>query len=322
MLLGLDIGGSSLKAGLVDLNGKLVRRESVATPTSLIDFRRLADSLISRVASGTQIVAAGIGCPGIIHSSSTRVENLPGRMNYLQGFILRDLMEGIVPPDALILADNDARAALAGELMFGSARGKSNALMLTLGSGVGGAIALNGILVRGFSGVAGHIGHMTVNPQGSYCLCGNRGCLETYFSARAFEVEALAAIQRGCDSLLRQRFGADPLSITCLDVFDCAGEGDPIARSIIERGMRYLGGVIAGLLHTLDSEVVILGGQIIQAGPALLDPLRRDVERRTHSLLGRTVPIVTASVGENSGIIGAASLPLHAARMERTAAVK
>ena len=243
-------------------------------------------------------------------------------MNYLQGFILRDLMEGIVPPDALILADNDARAALAGELMFGSARGKSNALMLTLGSGVGGAIALNGILVRGFSGVAGHIGHMTVNPQGSYCLCGNRGCLETYFSARAFEVEALAAIQRGCDSLLRQRFGADPLSITCLDVFDCAGEGDPIARSIIERGMRYLGGVIAGLLHTLDSEVVILGGQIIQAGPALLDPLRRDVERRTHSLLGRTVPIVTASVGENSGIIGAASLPLHAARMERTAAVK
>jgi glucokinase len=242
MLLGLDIGGTSLKAGLVDLTGKIVRKESIPTPDSLIGFCRDADTMLSRLASGVELVGAGIGCPGVVDPSSTRVETLPGKMHYLEGFHLRELLSGWLPADAVICVDNDARAALAGELMFGAARGKRNVLMLTLGSGVGGAIALNGMVVRGHRGVAGHIGHLTVDPQGAYCLCGNRGCLETVFSARAFEVEAVAAIQRGCECLLRTRFGPDPFRITCADVFDCAAEGDAVARSIIERGSRCLTG--------------------------------------------------------------------------------
>ncbi len=320
MLLGLDIGGTSLKAGLVDLTGKIVRRESIATPDSLLGFCRDADTMLSRLASGVELIGAGIGCPGIIDPLTTTVETLPGRMSYLEGFRLNQLMTGWLPADALVCADNDARSALAGELMFGAARGKKNVLMLTLGSGVGGAIALNGILVRGHAGAAGHIGHLTVDPQGAFCLCGNRGCLETVFSARAFEVEAVASMQRGCDSLIRRRFGSEPLTITCADVFNCAGEGDAVARSIIDRGSRYLSGAIAGLLHVLDSEVVIVGGQIAQAGASLLDPIRRDVERRTAKLLGRAVPLLSANAGEHAGIAGAASLALHAARSERTGA--
>ena len=318
MLLGLDIGGTSLKAGLVDLTGRIVRRESVPTPDSLLGFCRDADTMLSRLASGVELIGAGVGCPGIVDPVTTTVETLPGKMHYLEGFRLNQLMHGWLPSDALICADNDARAALAGELMFGAARGKRNVLMLTLGSGVGGAIALNGVLVRGYRGVAGHIGHLTVDPLGAYCLCGNRGCLETIFSARAFEVEAVAAIQRGCDSLLRSRFSNDPLRVTCADVFECAAEGDIVARSIIDRGSRYLGGAIAGLLHVLDSEVVIIGGQIAQAGATLLDPIRRDVERRTARLLGRAVPLLCANAGEHAGITGAASLALHSARNQRT----
>jgi predicted NBD/HSP70 family sugar kinase len=99
---------------------------------------------------------------------------------------LNQLMTGWLPADALVCADNDARSALAGELMFGTARGKRNVPMPALGSGAGGAIELNGILVRGHAGVAGHIGHLTVDPQGTYCLCGNRGCLETVFFGPGF----------------------------------------------------------------------------------------------------------------------------------------
>ena len=320
MLLGFDIGGTNLKAGLVDLTGKIVRTDSIPTPDSIIDFRKLSDTLLSRVAAGAQLLGAGIGCPGVINPVDTKVENLPGKMSYLEGFTLSDLVPRWLPEGVSVCADNDARAALAGELMFGSARVKKNVLMLTLGSGVGGAIAVNGALIRGHRGVAGHLGHMTVDPLGAYCLCGNRGCLETVFSARAFEIEAFAAIQRGCDCAMRRLHGDEPHLITCADVFACASEGDPVARAIIERGTRYLGGAIAGLLHLLDSEIVILGGQIAQAGATLFDPIRRDVERRTRRLLGRTVPILATVAGPHAGILGAASLALHAARNQRTRA--
>lgn len=310
MILGFDIGGTNLKAGVLDASGHILRRETVPTPATLAGFREAAEGLISRLTGEFRLSGAGFGCPGIVRPLDTLVECLPGRMDYLEGFRLSDFVAPWLPAGAVVAADNDARAALAGELAFGAAKGHRDALMLTLGSGVGGAIVSGGVLLRGHAGVAGHIGHLTTDPDGPYCLCGNRGCLETYFSARAIEVEALSAIQRGCESSLRTRFAAHPLSVTCADVFDCAASGDPVAAAIIERAIRYLGGAIAGLLHVLDSEVVILGGQIAQAGSVLFDALRTDVDRRTRRLLKRTVPIIPAQVGEHAGIVGAASLAL------------
>ena len=308
VILGFDIGGTNLKAGVLDASGQILRRETVPTPATLSQFRTAAAGLISRLAGDQKLSGAGFGCPGIVRPEDTLVDCLPGRMDYLEGSRLSDLVAPWLSPNAVVAADNDARAALAGELAFGAARGRRNALMLTLGSGVGGAIVSGGVLLRGHAGVAGHIGHLTTNPDGPICLCGNQGCLETYFSARAIEVEALAAIQRGCESSLRTKFGTNPLSVTCADVFECAAEGDRIATAILERALRYLGGAIAGLLHVLDSEVVILGGQIAQAGPVLFDTLRADVDRRTRRLLRRTIPIIPAEVGEHAGIVGAASL--------------
>lgn len=317
MLLGLDIGVSSLKAGLVDFTGKIVRVEAIPTPGSLVDFQRLADNMLSRLASGLAIDGAGIGCPGVISPADTKVETLPGSLSYLQGVSLSDFVTRWVPADATICADNDARAALAGELMFGAARGRKSALMLALGAGIGGAIAVNGMLVSGHRGAAGQVAHLTVDPDGPPCYCGNRGCLETYFSAGAFEIEASAAVRRGCDSLLTRRFGENPLAITCAEVFACAGDGDTVARAIVERGLKYLGGAIAGLLHVLDSEIVIIGGALATAASPLLEPLRKDVERRTSRFLGRVVPLAAATAGEHAGVIGAAALTLHAARSER-----
>ena len=307
MYLGIDIGGTRIKAALVDASGTVMRSHAVASPPSLDAFRGAMAELLNVTAAGADVEGVGIGCKGIIHPSEARVESLPGTMDYLEGETLADF----VAPFAPVRADNDARATLAGELMFGAGRGKRDVLMLTLGTGVGGAIAQGGVLVRGHSGVGGHAGHITVEPGGARCICGNRGCLETRFSAKALELEAIGAVLRGCTSLLREQHQADPMAITCADVVNCARAGDPVARSIWEQGVSYLIDALVGLLHVIDPELVILGGRIAEAGDMLFEPLRLEVPRRTTRLLKRAVPIVPAQVGDGSGVVGAASLVMY-----------
>src|SRR5262249_22468417 len=150
----------------------------------------------------------GVGCKGIINPESTQVETLPGTLHYLQGLRLSDLVG--LPLDVPVFADNDARVALAGEVVWGAARGRTDVVMLTLGMGVGGAVLVNGNLLRGHAGVAGHLGHIVVEPEGAPCFCGSRGCLETVFSARAIEGDAWAAVHRGCASSLTRLFREQP----------------------------------------------------------------------------------------------------------------
>ena len=291
MILGVDIGGTRIKAGLVGEDGALVRQAAVATPRTIAEFRTAVSGLI---ASLGQWSAAGIGSKGIIDAKTSRVEVLPGTLHFLEGHLLNDIVPGAV-------ADNDARAAMAGEMRWGAARGRRNALLLTLGTGIGGAILSDGRMLRGANGIAGHVGHFTIDPDGPPCICGNHGCLETAFSSTAIESEAATLLRRGCDTSL-------PQNPTCRDVFDAASRGDSAARWIVDRAIKRLGAGIAGLVHLLDPEVIIIGGQVAEAGPALFEPLAREVHWRTRGLLRRDVPLVSQQVGENSGIVGAAAL--------------
>jgi glucokinase len=192
--------------------------------------------------------------------------------------------------------------------VWGAARGRENVLMLTLGNGVGGAALVNGRVLRGHSGMAGHMGHITVDPHGAICSCGNRGCLETVFSARAIEADARAAVHRGCDSVLTQLFRQQPQLASCRTVFQAAREGDEVAIAIVSSAIYKLGAALAGLLHIFDPEIVILGGHVADAGTDLLVPLQDEVWNRSRGLLGRDVPIVEQQVADKSGIIGAAGL--------------
>ena len=141
----------------------------------------------------------GIGCKGIIDTATSRVTSLPGNLNFLEGMVLAEVIEaGEVP----VQADNDARAALVGEVLWGAARGKRNVVMLTLGTGVGGAVLVDGKILRGASGAAGHLGHMTLDLHGGLCICGNRGCVETRFSSRAIESDYLAHLHRAAPAKL------------------------------------------------------------------------------------------------------------------------
>jgi glucokinase len=304
-ILGIDIGATQLKCGRVDEAGRLLSSRAVKTPASLEAFET---ALHYMVASGDPPEGIGIGCKGLVNPETTRIEVLPGTLHFLEGRSLAEMIRPAIRGDVPIRADNDARVALVGEIVWGTARGRSDVLMLTLGSGVGGAVLTGGRILRGHTGVGGHLGHLTVVPDGRECICGNRGCLETVFAAHAIEGEAFSAVHRGVASLLTERFAARPDEISCRAVFDAAAEGDCVARGILDRGLRALGGAIAGLLHVFDPELVIIGGHIAEAGAALLDPLRSEIAWRTGVMLCREVPLVTPGVQDPSGIVGAAAL--------------
>jgi glucokinase len=307
VVLGIDIGGAHIKAGMVDEMGAILASRTVETPLDLEGFVPSLHDAIRWLLEATALPAGvGVGCKGIINPDSTLVEVLPGALHYLEGLRLSDLVG--LPIDVPVFADNDARVALAGEMVWGAAKGYDHVVMLTLGTGVGGAVIANGQLLRGHAGVAGHLGHLTVDPNGPLCACGNRGCLETVFSARAIEGEAWSAVHRGCHSTLTRLFREQPQLATCRTVFQAADEGDELSQSIIAKAIHGLAAAIAGLLHVFDPEVAILGGQMVDAGAALMTPLREEVWARSRGLLGREVPLLEQQVADRSGIVGAAGL--------------
>ena len=307
MLLGIDIGSNQIRAGMVDEEGAILASRTIQTPADLDTFLASLQDAIRWLVEGTGLPSGvGVGCKGLIDPDTTRIESLRGALHFLQGLRIVDMVG--LPLEVPVFADNDARVALAGEMVWGAARGRENVLMLTLGNGVGGAALVNGRLLRGHSGMAGNMGHVTVNPHGAICSCGNRGCLETVFSARAIEADARAAVHRGCDSVLTRLFREQPQLATCRTIFQAASEGDAVAVAIVGPAIYRFGAALAGLLHIFDPEIVILGGHVADAGADLLLPLQEEVWSRSRGLLGRDVPIVEQQVADKSGIIGAAGL--------------
>jgi len=250
-----------------------------------------------------QVRGIGIGCKGVIDTASSRINSLPGDLNFLEG---RWLAEVVEPGDLPLYADNDARTALIAEVLWGAARGKHNVVLLTLGTGVGGAALVDGVMLRGASGAAGHLGHMTLDLHGGLCICGNRGCVETRFSSRALESDYLAHLHRAAPTKLSLGEAGQPPSTEA--IFRAAAEGDESARCVIDRALQYLAGALVSVLHIFDPEILIIGGNIAEAGPQLLAPIREEVAQRTRILLGREIPIVFQSQVGYGGVAGAAGL--------------
>ncbi len=302
--LGIDVGGTRIKAAVVNEAGDIVAQNSVPTPIRPEEFRRALAGIVTAMGTGEEALAGvGIACKGVIDWETTRIDRMPGR-THLEGGVLKEMIPLSVP----VRADNDARVAMVGEMVWGAARGRKDAILFTLGTGVGGAIVANGKLLRGAGNVAGHLGHTTVMTDGPVCNCGNHGCLESLFSADAISAEGYRAVRAGCVSLLTERFREHPEKITCKDIFDIAAEGDTVAATIRDRAVEHLAAAIAGLCHVLDPEVVILGGQIVEAGDALLGPLTEQIHWRSRWLLRREVPVVLQQIADRSGVTGAAAL--------------
>jgi len=299
--IGVDLGATTIKAALVGLRGDLLasfREDSPRTISSLQDFVRSV-----RQQATVPVLGIGIGCKGVIDAATTRVNRLPGDLNFLEGCTLRDLAEVDGLP---VCADNDARTALVGEVLWGAARGRRNVVLLTLGTGVGAAALVDGVIVRGASGAACHLGHVTLDIRGGLCICGNYGCLETCFSSRAIESAYFAHIHRASPTRLSvDDAGRTPSTEA---IFQAAADGDPSARRVLDLAFESLTAALVSFLHVFDPELLILGGNIAAAGPQLLAPLHEEVARRTSVLLGRKVPIVFQSTGGYGGVAGAAGL--------------
>ena len=294
--LGVDLGGTNIAVGVVDEDNRIVSR--VSTPTAL---PRPADAIVASIAEACvkaigeagiereDIVSVGVGTPGAVNSSGI-VEN-----DANLGFVntpLRDMIYDLLKIETFI--GNDANCAALGEQVAGAGRGTKNFIMVTLGTGVGGGIVLDGKLLTGVNGAAGEIGHMVIDHEGIPCQCGRIGCFEQYASASAL---IRFAKERNLDVN-----GAR-------DVFDLAKADNIVAAEVLDSYFDYLSTGIANLINIFQPEVIAIGGGIAGQGEELLKPLVKKVESKRYTKYSKKQTVITvAKLGNDAGIIGAASL--------------
>ena len=302
--VGLDLGGTKLAAMLVSSAGEVLARASAATPADDVSaIMEAVYGLIDEVSAGAGPRAVGVGAAGMVDFAA-------GVMRWAPNIAWRDLpMRRLIEDRTGLptLVDNDANAAAWGEYRFGAARGYEHALLVTVGTGIGGGIIAGGELFRGAHGFGAEIGHFIVEPGGPECGCGNRGCWEQVASGRS--IDRLAAATAPGSAIRRSAGDATP---TGRDVSRAAAEGDEEAIGILETVGRRLGQGIAGLVNVLDPEAVVVGGGVADVGDLLLVPAERAFRDAVEAPEHRPeVPIIRAELGNDAGAIGAAMLALE-----------
>ncbi len=309
VLVGIDLGGTNLKVGLVGTDGRLLAEKRAPTEVSngaraaADNMIRLARELLAeRGLSAGDVIAAGIGSPGPLNTRTGRIVKTPNLVGWDGAPLAPWVSEGLGVPAFL---EGDANAACWGEHWVGAGRGVDSMVMITLGTGVGGAVILAGELVRGVDDTGGHIGHVTVEPGGHQCGCGVKGCLEAYASAPATVRRFRDAVARGESSAL-----APSDDLTAHDIHKAALAGDRLARRTIELTGWYLGVILGGLANVLNPELCCVSGGMINAGEMLFGPMRESVCEHAFPLPGKRLKIVPAQLGEPAGIIGAAGCAL------------
>jgi glucokinase len=310
-MLGIDVGGTNLVAGCVATDGarlegllsEATRPEEGAdgVVTRLLALARRSMDALAAAVRGAVVTGVGVGAPGPLDAHRGIVLLSPnlGWVN----FPLRDhVTNGLGLPASL---DNDANCAVLGEHWRGAAAGALHALGITIGTGIGGGLILNGRLHHGASDCAGEIGHTTIEMNGRRCACGNYGCLEAYTSGPAIARRAMEAVESGGESSLRELMRLDPRAITAQVVYEAATAGDALAREVVRDTARFLGAGIANLVNVFNPEVVVVCGGVTQAGDSLFVPLRREVSRRAFRPAVEVCRIVPGALTGSAGVYGA-----------------
>lgn len=309
--VGVDFGGTNVKIGLVGGRGRVMRTAVFATPgiaaprVFIPAVSRAIDTLARSVGLATsRLRGVGIGAPGLVDARQGIVHHLVNVRGWRGVPLARLLAARLRCPCAV---DNDANLVALGEWSFGAGRGAEHLVCVTLGTGVGGGLVLEGGLYRGASGSAGEIGHMIVLPGGRRCGCGQRGCLEAQVGTAAILSEARAAARHGSVAL-RRLAAASPLGLTPEIVSRAAQAGDAAARQIWVRVGRWLGLAVANAVNLLNPDRVVIGGGVAKAWPMFAPSLLRTVHGLAMDVPGRTVRVVRAKLGDDAGVVGAAVL--------------
>ncbi|HET7387902.1 MAG TPA: ROK family glucokinase [Nocardioidaceae bacterium] len=308
--IGVDIGGTKVLAGVVDESGEVLGSVRLQTPHRSMAPDVVEATIIEAVTqlrTSHEVGAVGVGAAGFVDAAGERVAFSP-HLSWRDEPLKKALEVRLGLP---VLVDNDANTTAWAELRFGAARDHRHVLCVTLGTGIGGALILDGSVYRGGHGMAGEFGHMQVVPQGRFCECGNRGCWEQYSSGNALVREAreLVTARSPAAVRLRELVDGDPDRLTGAVVTQAAQAGEQAAIEVFREVGSWLGLGLAGLCAGFDPELVVIGGGVSEAGDLLLDPAR---ESLAHALVGRGFrplpPVVRAELGADAGFIGAADL--------------
>lgn len=313
-IVGVDLGGTNIVAGAMPVDGS--REIAMSTTPTLAEggagavvdrIAAMIDKVIAQTmaetgASRSAFIGVGMGSPGPLNREKGIVIITPN-LGW-KNFPLRDEIASRVKLEATL--DNDANCATLGEFWCGAAKGGRNVIGITLGTGIGGGLILEGKLFHGASDVAGEIGHTTIDSTGRRCKCGNYGCLEAYASGPAIAERAREAL-RGDEgeSILVGMVEGDPRKITAATVYEAAKRGDLTAREVVRETARFLGAGVANLLNIFNPDTVVLAGGVTQAGDALFQPLRAEVKRRAFKPAVQTCRIVPGALPLSAGVVGA-----------------
>ena len=318
--LGIDLGGTQVRAALVDERGNLVARREERTEAKagpgriLAQIRKLADELVT-TSKRHEIVGIGVSAPGPIDTVAGIATAIPTLSGFADYPLLAELRKLFEYPVSL---ENDGIAAAIGEWQFGAGRGIDHLLYATVSTGLGGGVIADGRILRGRRGMAAHIGHMSVNPDGELCPCGNKGCFEAYGSGTAFTRRARFEAARS-ERTIAGKTGED---IHSRDVFAAGRTGDELANRLIDEEAEILGRGFTSLIHIYSPEILVIGGGLSNEFDRL-KPGIQDYIRRFAMPGFKDVKVVRAALEQNSGLIGAAALAFlgAGARQEKATAM-
>ncbi len=312
-VIGVDLGGTNIVVGAVAEDGS----EDVATRSEPTRSEQGADAVVDRIVrmietairetmelkgiSRDAFVGVGVGSPGPLDRERGLVLTTPN-LGW-QNFPLRDAIGNRVGLPVKI--DNDANCATLGEWWLGAAKGGKNVVGMTIGTGIGGGLILDGRLYHGASDVAGEIGHTTIDVTGRRCKCGNYGCLEAYASGPSIAERAREQLDGDHDSIMYTLVDGQLENLTAAIVYDAAKKGDATALEVVRETARFLGAGIANLLNVFNPDVVVIAGGVTQAGETLFEPLRREVRKRAFAAAVDACRIVPGSLPGNAGVVGA-----------------
>lgn len=319
-IIGVDLGGTNLRAAVVSSDRRILARESGLThaergPQGVIEsiVETIENAMGSAGIDAGSVMAIGVGCPGPLNWQTGVVFEAPNMPGWDNVPLAAEVSRNLGIPCYL---DNDANVACYGEFWLGAGKDNDSICMLTLGTGVGGGIVVFGQLLRGIDGTAAELGHIKVQRDGRLCGCGARGCLEPYASVTGLVRTAREALESGRESILVEKCGNNCEQLTGKMVYDALVEGDEVAKWTFEETGIWLGLGISSLINLQNPEKIILYGGMTAAGDALLDPVRKTAKENAFDVPAARAEIVLAELGADAGVIGAAGCAFarHTAR--------
>lgn len=310
--IGIDLGGTNIAVGIVDENAKLIYKDSMPT-----NMGRPAEDIVKDMANFSlkiladkgitldEVVSIGVGNPGtpnakdgiLLYANNLGWYNVP----------VRAIMQTII--DKPIYLNNDANCAALGEAIAGGAKGVDNAIMLTLGTGVGGGIIIDKKIYDGFNNAGGELGHAIIEVDGKQCTCGRKGCLEAYASATALIDQTIEAAKKNPESLINEMVAGDYSKVNGRTAFDAMRKGDKTGKEVVDKYTYYLAQGVLNYINIFQPEVLLIGGGISKEGDTLFDPIRKLAKEFSYSKdESKQTKIMQATLGNDAGIIGAAML--------------